>query len=92
MPGQNVAVAGYDDSDAAKVTDPPLTSVSVPFFSRWAGSPRINCWTVSNRAERIFFFEKSFLYGWLCGNRATFYNFQLKRLHTWRRPGIQVDM
>lgn len=31
VPGRDLAVVGYDDSDAARVTDPPLTSVHVPF-------------------------------------------------------------
>ncbi|UUZ90323.1 substrate-binding domain-containing protein [Paenibacillus sp. P25] len=31
-PGRDVAVVGYDDSDTARVTDPPLTSVAVPFY------------------------------------------------------------
>lgn len=31
-PGRDIAIVGYDDSEAARVTDPPLTSVSVPFF------------------------------------------------------------
>ncbi|NHN34556.1 LacI family DNA-binding transcriptional regulator [Paenibacillus agricola] len=30
--GRDVAVVGYDDSDVARVTDPPLTSVAVPFY------------------------------------------------------------
>ncbi|TDF91838.1 LacI family DNA-binding transcriptional regulator [Paenibacillus piri] len=30
--GRDVAVVGYDNSDAARVTDPPLTSVAVPFY------------------------------------------------------------
>ncbi|MFD2615154.1 LacI family DNA-binding transcriptional regulator [Paenibacillus gansuensis] len=30
--GRDIALAGYDDSDAAKLTGPPLTSVDVPFF------------------------------------------------------------
>jgi LacI family transcriptional regulator len=30
--GKEIAVAGYDDSDAAKLSDPPLTSVYVPFY------------------------------------------------------------
>ena len=32
IPGRDIAVAGYDDSDGARITDPPLTSVSVPFY------------------------------------------------------------
>jgi DNA-binding LacI/PurR family transcriptional regulator len=31
-PARDIAIAGYDDSDAASVTDPPLTTVQVPFF------------------------------------------------------------
>jgi DNA-binding LacI/PurR family transcriptional regulator len=30
--GKDVAVVGYDNSDAARMTDPPLTSVAVPFY------------------------------------------------------------
>ena len=30
--GRDFAVVGYDNSDAARVTDPPLTSVAVPFY------------------------------------------------------------
>ncbi|WP_420852152.1 LacI family DNA-binding transcriptional regulator [Paenibacillus hamazuiensis] len=30
--GRHVALVGYDDSDAARIADPPLTSVAVPFF------------------------------------------------------------
>lgn len=30
--GSNYAVVGYDDSDAARLSDPPLSSVSVPFY------------------------------------------------------------
>jgi LacI family transcriptional regulator len=30
--GRDLAVVGYDNSDAARVTDPPLTSVAVPFY------------------------------------------------------------
>ncbi|MDF2964219.1 MAG: LacI family transcriptional regulator [Paenibacillus sp.] len=30
--GRDVAVIGCDNSDAARVTDPPLTSVAVPFY------------------------------------------------------------
>lgn len=32
IPGKDLAVIGYDDSDAARMTDPPLTSVAVPFY------------------------------------------------------------
>lgn len=32
QPGRDIAIAGYDDSDGARITDPPLTSVSVPFY------------------------------------------------------------
>ncbi|MWV42894.1 substrate-binding domain-containing protein [Paenibacillus sp. HJL G12] len=32
VPGVDIAIAGYDDSDGARITDPPLTSVSVPFY------------------------------------------------------------
>lgn len=32
VPGKDLAIVGYDDSDAATLTDPPLTSVHVPFF------------------------------------------------------------
>ncbi len=32
QPGRDYAIIGYDDSDAARVTDPPLSSVAVPFF------------------------------------------------------------
>lgn len=31
-PGRQLPVAGYDDSDGARLTDPPLTSVHVPFY------------------------------------------------------------
>lgn len=31
-PRRDYAIVGYDDSDAARVTDPPLSSVAVPFF------------------------------------------------------------
>ncbi|WP_326055628.1 LacI family DNA-binding transcriptional regulator [Paenibacillus chitinolyticus] len=31
-PGEDLAIVGYDDSEAAKLSDPPLTSVYVPFF------------------------------------------------------------
>ncbi|WP_243633217.1 LacI family DNA-binding transcriptional regulator [Paenibacillus xerothermodurans] len=30
--GRDLAIVGYDDSDAARVTDPPLTTVAVPFY------------------------------------------------------------
>ncbi|MCZ8513660.1 LacI family DNA-binding transcriptional regulator [Paenibacillus filicis] len=30
--GRDLAIVGYDDSDTARVTDPPLTSVAVPFY------------------------------------------------------------
>lgn len=32
VPGQDYAIVGYDDSEAARVTVPPLTSVAVPFY------------------------------------------------------------
>lgn len=32
VPGRDLAVMGYDDSDAARMTDPSLSSVHVPFF------------------------------------------------------------
>lgn len=32
IPGKDAAVVGYDDSDAAKLMDPPLTTVTVPFY------------------------------------------------------------
>jgi DNA-binding LacI/PurR family transcriptional regulator len=30
--GKDIAIVGCDDSDAAKLSDPPLSSISVPFF------------------------------------------------------------
>ncbi|TBL76288.1 LacI family DNA-binding transcriptional regulator [Paenibacillus thalictri] len=36
QPGKDIAIAGYDNSDAAKIADPPLTSVAVPFFEMGA--------------------------------------------------------
>ncbi|MDQ1911921.1 LacI family DNA-binding transcriptional regulator [Paenibacillus sp. GD4] len=30
--GKELAIVGYDDSDTARITDPPLTSVAVPFY------------------------------------------------------------
>jgi DNA-binding LacI/PurR family transcriptional regulator len=30
--GKELAIVGYDDSDTARITNPPLTSVAVPFF------------------------------------------------------------
>ncbi len=32
FPGHDYAIIGYDNSDAARVTDPPLSSVMVPFY------------------------------------------------------------
>jgi DNA-binding LacI/PurR family transcriptional regulator len=32
QPGRDLPVVGYDDSDGARLTDPPLTTVHVPFF------------------------------------------------------------
>lgn len=32
IPGRDIPVAGYDDSDGARLTDPPLTTVHVPFY------------------------------------------------------------
>ncbi|MDF2924096.1 MAG: LacI family transcriptional regulator [Paenibacillaceae bacterium] len=32
IPGRQLPVAGYDDSDSAQLTDPPLTTVHVPFY------------------------------------------------------------
>ncbi|WP_438449381.1 LacI family DNA-binding transcriptional regulator [Gorillibacterium sp. sgz5001074] len=32
VPGRDIRVAGYDDSDGASLTDPPLTTVHVPFY------------------------------------------------------------
>ena len=32
MAGRDFAVIGCDDSDAAKLSDPPLSSIKVPFF------------------------------------------------------------
>lgn len=31
-PGKEIRVVGYDDSDGASLTDPPLTTVRVPFY------------------------------------------------------------
>lgn len=31
-PGRDIAIVGYDNSDGARITDPPLTSVEVPFY------------------------------------------------------------
>lgn len=31
-PGIDLPIVGYDDSDASRLTDPPLTSVHVPFY------------------------------------------------------------
>jgi len=38
--GRDFAVVGYDDSDAAKLSDPPLTSVSVPFYEMGKAAAR----------------------------------------------------
>jgi LacI family transcriptional regulator len=32
LAGRDYAVVGYDDSDAARLSDPPLSSVAVPFY------------------------------------------------------------
>ncbi|MFC5451518.1 LacI family DNA-binding transcriptional regulator [Paenibacillus aestuarii] len=38
--GRDLAVVGCDDSDAAKLSDPPLTSVSVPFYEMGKAAAR----------------------------------------------------
>jgi LacI family transcriptional regulator len=48
VPGRDVAVVGYDDSDAAKLADPPLTSVRVPLFEMG----RLAALRVLEQAER----------------------------------------
>lgn len=45
VPGRDLAIMGYDDSDAARMTDPPLSSVHVPFFDmgRLAAERLLSC-------------------------------------------------
>jgi LacI family transcriptional regulator len=38
--GRDYAVIGCDDSDAAKLSDPPLSSIKVPFFEMGKGAAR----------------------------------------------------
>ncbi|WNR45532.1 LacI family DNA-binding transcriptional regulator [Paenibacillus roseipurpureus] len=41
MAGREFAVIGCDDSDAAKLSDPPLSSIAVPFFEMGKGASRL---------------------------------------------------
>nr|WP_272880354.1 LacI family DNA-binding transcriptional regulator [Paenibacillus azoreducens] len=40
-PGRDIAIVGYDNSDGARITDPPLTSVDVPFYRMGAVAVRL---------------------------------------------------
>lgn len=57
--GRDYALVGYDDSDASRVTDPPMTTVHVPFFEMGRlAAERLIRMVVSEEKEREHFSER----------------------------------
>jgi LacI family transcriptional regulator len=56
--GVDIAIVGYDDSDAARLSDMPLTTVHVPFYEMGKLAAEKLLKQVLGVEERIHFHEK----------------------------------
>jgi LacI family transcriptional regulator len=56
--GEDIAIVGYDDSDAARLSDMPLTTVHVPFYEMGKIAAERLLKQVLGEQEKIVFQEK----------------------------------